>query len=345
MRRGLSRRAFCLGGAASLAVPAAASMGPAQPVPDKRIRGALWWLYSDVSKADEAYWKTEIAAQKEIGFDLLWLCSTTHVLRAVREKQCEDPYPILFKEAERLGMRVVLETHTSSHWWKDVDWRKETQENEELIPVVLEEYAGFPSFWGWYIGYETHHATGEYAEAYQTLLAGIRQRCAKESPGKPVMISPFFLLDRKEVLGFEWIPPEEYARFWSETLKKSEIDILALQDSGEHLACYSLEERRPFLEAGREACNQAGAAFWGNVESAELDVASVEAYKEIRAEVDLGGQGSHWRRVPLEKLKHKIEIAAEYAEALVTWGYTEFWRPSLAGAAKEYYEAYRISPR
>lgn len=335
------RRSFCLEGLASLAAGLSLGAGAGSPTPTAKLRGALWWVHSDASKAGEDYWKAELAAQKEIGFDLLWLCSTTHVLRAIRENLCEDPYPILFKEAERLGMRVILETHTSSLWWKDVDWKKEIGENERLIPEVLERYSGYRSFWGWYIGYETHHAVGEYGREYQALLAAVRKRCAKESPGKPVMISPFFLLDTQGVLGFEWIPPAEFTRFWAETLNKAEVDILALQDSGEHLACYTLGERRPFLEAGRKACDQAGAVFWGNVETAELDVVSVEAYKEIRPQVDLGGKGEYWGRVPLEKLKGKMALASEFAEDLVTWGYTEFWRPSLGGRAKAYYEAYR----
>ena len=306
----------------------------------KVFSGALWWLASDVSVAGHADLKREIADQKNAGFDLLWLCGTKYVLTPVLEGKIEDPFPILLREAERLGMRVMVETYKSSKWWENPDWETEKRENDILIGEVLDRYGKFPAFWGWYVGYETHHAEGELAKSYKSLLTHIRARCAKESPGKPVMLSPFFLLDREGLLGFKWIPPKEFRRFWTEVLKDSEIDILALQDSGEHLSCYEVEARRPFLEAGKEACDTAGARFWGNVETGELKVDGVKEYSKIRHQLDFGGTGNLWRRVPLEKLKRKVALAEEFSEELVTWGYTEYWRPSKGEEARKYYEAY-----
>lgn len=307
----------------------------------KILSGSLWWILSDAKGGMEEKLRREVIDQKNAGFDLLWLVSTTHVLKAIREKRIEDPYPTVFREADRLGMRVLLETHTSSNWWVNVDWKGEADKNDRLIAESLERYGSHSSFWGWYIGYETHHAVGDFAKGYRDLLTHIRKRCKKESPEKATMLSPFFLLDREELLGFDWIPPDEFTRFWTEILTESGIDIYALQDSGEHLACYPVEARRPFLEAGKKACDKAGARFWGNVETGEVNIESVEAYSKIKDQVDLGGTGKIWQLVPMEKLKKKVALAEEFSEELVTWGYTEYWRPSRGEKARAYYDEYR----
>lgn len=314
-----------------------------KPMPKCRIHGALWWIRADMKKADESFWREQVRYQKAIGFDFLWLCSTTHVMQRLSQGGNLDPYPILLDEAAKLGMEVFIETHTSSNWWINVDWEREKKSNADLIPVLAKRYAAHPAFKGWYIGYETHHSEGEYGVGYKELLGFIRKECRKVTPDKPVLISPFFLLDRESLLGIRWIPPEEFTQFWSDILISSDIDILALQDSGEHLACYSIEERRPFLKAGLEACRQAGKTFWVNVETGELNIRSVAEYKEHRAEIDLGGVGKYWQTVPQEKLHQKLGLACEFSDRILTWGYSEYWRPHQGPAALAYYQQYQAS--
>ena len=60
-----------------------------------------------------------------------------------------------------------------------------------------------------------------------------------------VTISPFFLLDKDGLRGFEYLAPSEYEEWWGTTLSETGIDILMLQDSGEH-RLFSLTERAPF---------------------------------------------------------------------------------------------------
>ena len=56
---------------------------------------------------------------------------------------------------------------------------------------------------------------------------------------------------------------------------------------------------------------------------------------------DLEGNLYRWLHESMEKLKRKIALAEEFAEELVTWGYTEFWRPSRGEKARAYYSDYR----
>ena len=341
-RRRFLRHTILSSGVASLPLtllPEGWSWGM-KPMRKCRIHGGLWWVHADMRTANETFWREQVRYQKSAGFDYLWLCSTTQVIQALNQGAPLDPYPILLDEAEKNGMEVFLETYITPSWWVNVDWEKEKKSNTALIPELAARYASHPAFKGWYLGYETHHAEGEYGIAYKDLLVHVRKQCRLAAPDKPVLISPFFLLDREGLLGFRWIPPDEFSQFWADMLSSSGIDILALQDSGEHLACYSIEERRPFLQAGLEACQQGGKSFWVNVETGELDLESVAEYKEHRAEIDLGGVGKYWQRVPLEKLAEKIGLACQFSDRLLTWGYAEYWRPHLGAAAKDYYDRY-----
>jgi hypothetical protein len=79
----------------------------------------------------------------------------------------------------------------------------------------------------------------------------------------PATMSPFLILDRTKVFGdFRFNEPEEYRDYWRGLIERSGLDIIMLQDSGEHFSYVTDEQRRPFFEAMSEACRQAGARFW-----------------------------------------------------------------------------------
>lgn len=151
-----------------------------------------------------------------------------------------------------------------------------------------------------------------------------------------------------------WFDPYESTR-WGESgwrdeldqhrakmIRKTDIDVIMLQDSGEHFSYVTNEQRRPMLRAMRDACRESGAGFWGNVETAEFECPSIEEYVRRYARVHHSTvKNAPWRPVPIERLKGKLELAAEYAERIVTWGYREFCRPDLGPTAKKWYEDYR----
>ena len=103
-------------------------------------------------------------------------------------------------------------------------------------------------------------------------LWGASSVTAKElDPEDVTTISPFFILDTEEWRGFRYFQPEEYRVWWAESLRAGGIDILMLQDSGaEHQAFFTLEQRRPFLQAFADACREAGSEFWVNVETGQV---------------------------------------------------------------------------
>ncbi|MEZ6076139.1 MAG: hypothetical protein R3C56_10860 [Pirellulaceae bacterium] len=60
----------------------------------------------------------------------------------------------------------------------------------------------------------------------------------------------------------------------------SKFDVIMLQDSGEHMAFCTNAQRKPFFEAMKSACDVGGAKLWGNVDTPEFNVPSIETYIE-----------------------------------------------------------------
>jgi len=149
-----------------------------------------------------------------------------------------------------------------------------------------------------------------------------------------VTISPFFLLDDTSRRGFTYLTPEQYASWWGKTMQETGIDIMMLQDSGEHFSFFSLEQREPFFTFMADACHKAGAKFWINVESGEIHIsdwdeylARVEGWGEYLTPASCGDKGVPWRFTPIDKLEQKLELAARYADNIVNWGYFPFMDP------------------
>jgi hypothetical protein len=113
------------------------------------------------------------------------------------------------------------------------------------------------------------------------------------------------------------------------------------QDSGEHLGFFTIEDRIPFWTAAATACRDAGAAFWLNVESAEVPVPNWDEYLQWEREKSV-----RYEALPVEKLAAKLEAAAKLADAIINWGYFPFMNPheppeSRVPGADAPYEAYR----
>jgi hypothetical protein len=159
------------------------------------------------------------------------------------------------------------------------------------------------------------------------------------------MISPFFILDQTGYLGsFRWATPAEYEEFWSALLPQTRVDIVALQDSGEHLSCYTLDQRRPFLAAMKAACTTAHKKFWVNIEVGELAVESLSDYTNrfgYKTHVNDPKTATAWQAVAPDKLRQKLELAGEYTATAISWGYQQFVRPSLGPEAQRLHESYR----
>ena len=113
-----------------------------------------------------------------------------------------------------------------------------------------------------------------------------------------------------------------------------------LQDSGEHLSFFTLEQRETFWAATAAACRAAGKQFWLNVETGEAIAANWDDYTK-----QYWANSLQWRVTPMDRLKQKLNCAAYYADGIVNWGYFPYMDPHpLPGkelpGQKAAYEAY-----
>ncbi len=313
--------------------------------PAARLTGAFWWMSeADVQRPQES-WRAELDQIQALGMDLLVVSGAfaDDAAAAMPDGHGAEPLKGLFDEADRRGMRIFVNTLSIANWWTQTDAAPEIARAEKCIGNIARLFRVRKSFCGWYVPYELYMFWDREADLTRTLYREVASRC-KAALDKPVMISPFFILDQAHKLGdFRWASPEEYQGFWTGVLRQAPIDIVALQDSGEHLSCYTLDERKPFFAAMKAACDATGKSFWANVESAELEIKSIDDYAArfgLRTHVNDSKTVPFWRAVPAAKFKEKLQFAGEFTGTAITWGYQEYVRPGSKPDAKALYESY-----
>lgn len=318
---------------ASAAVYSTTKSLPCRP----SISGALW----SINGANLAIWsddqlRAELTEQRALGYNLIWLSYTASVIDAPG-----DPIQRLLDVCSKRHIEVIMDVNMSPSWFTTIDLKSELELCQKHITAMAAKYGGHPAFYAWYIPHEVYMTWG-YAEVYQDgLYAGIVEMC-KKTGKRPVTLSPFFILDRNKIFGdFRYAEPDEYYSHWRDTLKKSGIDIIMMQDSGEHFSYVTIDQRRPFFKAMKAACDETHTKLWGNVETAEYVCENIDEYIRLYGRVHHStAVGLPWRAVPMERLRQKLELASGYCERIVCWGYYEFCRPSVGADAVKWYQDY-----
>ena len=303
------------------------------------ISGPLYWYDAAESvRMGTEGWREELHSQRRIGFSLLWLCGTAAALDSPERLAA---LRALMDLCARRKTRVILDTGSTGMWYAKLDLERELEVCGANVRRIGEEFAGHPAFFAWYVPQEIYMCWNEWADYIDALYSGLVERC-KKAADLPVTVSPFFILDRDKVFGdFRYNEPEEYERYWARLIARSGFDIVMLQDSGEHFSYVTNDMRRPFFEAMSRACRTGGASLWGNVETAEYVCPSKEEYVRLYGKVHHStAKGLPWRPAPIDRLKEKLDLAAEYSEDIVTWGYREFCRPVLGEVARAWYRDY-----
>ena len=318
------------------------------------MRGTLWWVsHPDYLKWTKDDFAKEIDRQRAVGFDLLWVMGTPHLLQKASEADAagapHDVLGMILDLAAERHMRVIVDLPQGGWYGKNSAETIQTEARNHVQAIVA-RYGKSPALFGWYLNFEINPVEpGEQQETafWRAVWGNVTKTCHDAAPHTKVTISPFFLLDEKRRRGFVYLTPEQYAAWWGATLKKTGIDILMLQDSGaEHLSFFMLEQREPFFAAARDACHAAGAEFWVNVETGH---ANAKDWDEFLAK----GDKLPWSFTPMDWLEKKLQLAARYGDNVVNWGYFPFMNPAplpgeeKPGAAEAYaaYKAYVDSVR
>jgi hypothetical protein len=308
------------------------------------LDGCLYWMDQTAASWSDDEWSQQIDYMKRAGFRHVMLWGPAQAILTDPPGPAVAAAHRFFAAGRDRGIAVYLSLWSHPHWFGRWDLDEELQTNARVIDRFGEEYGQYPHWAGWYIPHEIYVMWGDKRQFMIDLYAGLAGRCKQATPGKVVMLSPFFILDREGYLGdFRYAEPAEYEVFWYDVLSQTKIDIVALQDSGEHLSCYTMADRRPFFAAMKRACDRARKSFWLNVETGELHVDCYEDYATRfgrKTHVNDPKTQPFWRAVPPERLRAKLDLAHEFTDTTVTWGYREYWDPMRGNTAREVYYQY-----
>ncbi len=336
----LSRRQFLRN---TLAATAAASLWPGPTAAAGKCRPVIagsYWTYdaAESVKRGAAGWEAELDRQAALGFRLLWIANAQ---QGVTRKNFALFSSLMDLCAAR-NIKVILGMGTTPVWYGRLDVKHELAFCGRNIRHISDRFKRHPAFWAWYIPHEIYMCWGAADLYVQTLFPALVERC-KHGANRPVTLSPFFILDRDKVFGdFRFNEPDEYSKYWAALIRRAALDIVMLQDSGEHFSYVTNDMRRPFFQAMQHACNAGGARFWGNVEVAEFDCPSKEEFIRRYGRVHHSTvKNAPWRPVPVPRLRQKLELAAEYCGDIVSWGYQEWCRPAVGDAARSWCAGYK----
>ncbi|MCL4216232.1 MAG: DUF4434 domain-containing protein [Candidatus Hydrogenedentes bacterium] len=304
--------------------------------------GTLWWTSPTELAQPAPFWDEELEYIQQLGMDTLIMNGP--YFGAETHDGEQDATERFLDATDARGMHVFIDTCAATEWWTLVDPAAEIARAVERIRYIESRYGAHPSFTGFYVPYELYVMWGPQRDLITALYGEVSRACKAAAPDKPVMISPFFVLDDEGRLGdFRYATPDEYQAFWTSLLAQTAIDIVALQDSGEHLSYYTIEERRPFFAAMKAACDATGKTFWANIETGEMNVASRDEYVARfgwKTHVNDLRLAPYWHGVPADKLAAKLAFAGEFTGTAITWGYREFIRPANGTLASELYLDY-----
>jgi hypothetical protein len=239
-----------------------------------------------------------------------------------------DVLGLIYEVAEEKGMYVISDLNMNGG---DL-YQKHTAEYvvsqyKIFVQKYYNRYGKYNSFGGWYLDNELNPLKPDevpISTFWREVWKAAVTECKKVAPESMVTISPFFLLDKNSYRGFEYLQPIEYEQWWSKTLSETGIDILMLQDSGaEHLSFFTIEERMPFFQAFKNACDQAGCKLWLNVETGQVDA---KDWAEALLMEQTNTQ--KWVYTPTAWLVEKLRLAVEFGENIISWGFYPYMNPT-----------------
>src|ERR1022692_2981768 len=174
--------------------------------------------------------------------------------------------------ADASGAQVYLGLQINDNWWTNYISNWPWLENEGKVANTLADdlwkrYGQHKSLTGWYLPFEVDNVASTPAE-WNNLVAFYRtvgNHLHKLTPGKPIVIAPFFNPAAD-------LSPSQWETMWEYVLKRSPIDILALQD-GVGVGHATKKELPEWFSAVGNAIQNSRPQmqFWADTETFNLD--------------------------------------------------------------------------
>lgn len=241
-----------------------------------------------------------------------------------------DVLKMIYTIADEKGMRVISDLNMSGgELYTKYTADQVAAGYKTYISDFYQRYGKYKSFWGWYLNNELNPLKPDEVKIstfWRRIWKAAVDECKRVAPGTSVTISPFFIVDRDKHRGFDFVQPLEYEQWWTKTLSFTGIDVLMLQDSGaEHLSFFTTDDRRPFFQAFKNACDKSGSKLWLNVETGEVDARDWEDAVNMEKT-----NTQKWVYTKTDWLAEKLALAAEYGENIINWGYYPYMNPTAS---------------
>lgn len=226
--------------AAALAVPATAASAAPTCTTTPRIDGsfiqpALVDGWTSTQLASEFTTLTNACITSQV---IQWTADTKasttiypSSLSGYTQNTSTDVVSRVLTAADSAGVSEYLGLQTNDDWWNtyanSTTWlNNEATKANALADDLYAKYGSHTSFAGWYLPFEVDNwnftSTASWS-AMSTFYTTIANHLHALTPGKPVIISPFFNTAGGQT-------SSQWTTMWSSILASAPIDVIALQD-------------------------------------------------------------------------------------------------------------------
>ncbi|BAH05147.1 hypothetical protein CKR_0096 [Clostridium kluyveri NBRC 12016] len=236
-----------------------------------------------------------------------------------------DPVELCLKNAEKLNIKVFIDTNFNSQWWQisgnDSLWLNSQMERANLIASELYEnyHSKYPNaFYGWYFPYEVDNAKFNKLSDFDTLSNALNihlNYLDKNHKRLPILLSPFM----NSSVG----TAKEYASNWEYLFSKTNFksgDIFCPQDSIGS-GRLKLDEVNSWYTALRKAVSKKpGMLFWANTETFDYVNNST---------------------VPLDRFLKQLKLEQPTVDNIICFSYNHYYSPNnISNGFNEAYSYY-----
>jgi chitodextrinase len=209
-------------------------------------------------------------------------------LPGYRQSTKTDVVERALRTADAGGAQVYLGLQANNDWWtnyaNNAPWlQNEAKVGNQIADELWLQYGQHASLAGWYLWFEVDNVNEPTPVQWKRLSVFFRtvaDHLHKLTPGKPVMISPFYN-------SRSGLAPSQWRSMWEYILSRSSLDILALQD-GVGVGHATAAQLPAWFKATGDAVHQFGSRmrFWVDSETFNLEgqpMAIHSLVKDMRA--------------------------------------------------------------
>lgn len=236
-----------------------------------------------------------------------------------------DPVELCLKNAEKLNIKVFIDTNFNSQWWQisgnNSLWLNSQMERANLIASELYEnyHSKYPNaFYGWYFPYEVDNAKFNKLSDFDTLSNALNihlDYLDRNHKRLPILLSPFM----NSSVG----TAKEYASNWEYLFSKTNFksgDIFCPQDSIGS-GRLKLDEVNSWYTVLRKAVSKkSGMLFWANTETFDYVNNST---------------------VPLDRFLKQLKLEQPTVDNIICFSYSHYYSPNnISSGFNEAYSYY-----